>query len=272
VVLSRRLLEVYDRTIAPAWNARRLPAGLSLVGVEAPVRIGLSISPGRTEPRVEEARLRLAGLSDRVPIYALAVPLATVRRLHQEYGKPDAGYSQVTLLAARPDDVPALAAAVRRMGFSLDASDRVAAERIGAVVAVTTGALLLLSLLMVSLSALAVAQSLFASVRGRVREVAILEALGATPGDVRRLVLAQGALVGLAGGAAGLLLGLAAARGADLALARLLSDLPFRPETLFAFPAWLLGLAVLLPALSAVIGALAPAAAAARVDPARAIS
>ncbi|HSN92758.1 MAG TPA: FtsX-like permease family protein, partial [Anaeromyxobacteraceae bacterium] len=118
----------------------------------------------------------------------------------------------------------------------------------------------------------AVAQSLSASVRGRVREVAILEALGATPGDVRRVVLAQGALVGLSGGAAGVLLGLAAARAADLAAARLLPDLPFRPETLFAFPPWLLTLAVLLPAVSAVLGAVAPAAAAARVDPARAIS
>jgi hypothetical protein len=272
VVLSRRLLEVYDSTIAPAWNARRLPPGLSLVGVEARVRIGLSISPGRTEARVAEARLRLAGLSDRVPIYALAVPLDTVERLHREYGKPDAGYSQVTLLAARPDDVPALAAAVRRMGFSIDRSERAAAERVGAVVAVTTGALGLLSLLMVALAALAVAQSLSASVRGRVREVAILQALGATGGDVRRVVLAQGALVGLLGGGAGSLAGLAAARAADLALARLLPDLPFRPETLFALPAWLFALAVLLPVLAAVLGALAPAAAAARVDPARTIS
>jgi len=102
--------------------------------------------------------------------------------------------------------------------------------------------------------------------------VAVLEALGATPGDVRRVVLAQGALVGLLGGGAGALAGLAAARATDLAVARFLPDLPFRPETLFAFPAWLLGLAVLLPVLSAVLGALAPAAAAARVDPARVIS
>ena len=272
VVLSRRLLEVYDSTIAPTWNARRLPPGLSLVGLEAPVKIGLSISPGRTEPRVVETRLRLAGLSDRVPIYALAVPLGTVARLHREYDKPDAGYSQVTLLAARPDDVPPLAAAVRRMGFSIDRSERAVAERVGAVVAVTTGALGLLSLLMVALAALAVAQSLSASVRGLVRDVAVLEALGATPGDVRRVVLAQGALVGLLGGGAGALAGLAAARATDLAVARFLPDLPFRPETLFAFPAWLLGLAVLLPVLSAVLGALAPAAAAARVDPARVIS
>jgi hypothetical protein len=272
VVLSRRLLEIYDKTIAPAWNAQRLPPGLSLVGVEAPVKIGLSISPGRTEPRVTGATLRLAGLSDRVPIYLLAMPLETVRRLHEEYGKGDPGYSQVTLLARRPDDVPAVAAAVRRMGLSIDDEQRAAAERVGTVVAVTTGALALLASLMVALAALAIAQSLSASVRGRTREIAVLQALGASPADVRRLVLAQGALVGTAGGVAGALLGALAARAADAAAARLLPDIPFRPESLFAFPAWLLALGVAVPALSAVIGALAPAATAARVDPARTIS
>ena len=43
VVLSRRLLEVYDKTIAPAWSLPRLPPGVSLLGLEMPVRIGLSI-------------------------------------------------------------------------------------------------------------------------------------------------------------------------------------------------------------------------------------
>jgi hypothetical protein len=272
VVLSRRLLEIYDKTIAPAWNARRLPPGLSLVGVEAPVKIGLSISPGRTEPRVESARLRLAGLSDRVPIYLVAVPLATVRRLHEEYGKGDVGYSQVTLLARRPEDVPAVTAAVRRMGLSIDDEQRAAAERVGTVIAVTTAALALLAALMVALAALAIAQSLSASVRGRGREIAVLQALGASPGDVRRLVLAQGLLVGLAGGTAGALVGWLAARGADAAAVRVLPDVPFAPTSFFAFPPWLVVLGIAVPALSAVVGALAPAAAAARIDPARTIS
>jgi hypothetical protein len=271
-VLSRRLLEIYDKTIAPAWNARRLPPGLSLVGVEAPVQIGLSIAPGRSEPRIVRATLRLAGLSDRVPIYLVALPLDTVLRLHREYGKPDTGYSQVTLLAARPDDVPGVAAAARRMGFAVDESERAAAERVGAVVGVTTGALALLAGLMVALAALAIAQSLSASVRGRAREIAILQALGAAPGDVRAVVLVEGALLGAAGGAAGALLGWAAARGADVLAARLLPDVPFRPDSFFSFPGWVLALGIAVPAISAVLGALAPAAAAARVDPARAIT
>jgi putative ABC transport system permease protein len=272
VVLSKRLLEIYNKTIAPAWGVRRLPAGLSIVGIELPVKVGYSIVPQKTEDRVYEARLKLVGLSDRVPIYMLAVPLDTVRRLHREYQKQEQGYTQVTVLAARPEDVPQLTAAIRRMGFSVDEGERSTAERVGTVVAVTTGALVFLAGVMCALAALAIAQSLSASVRGRAREIAILEAVGAAPADVRRIVLLEGAIVGLAGGIAGALLALAAARLADRVAVGLLPDFPFRPETFFAFPAWVAALGLAVPVVAAVLGALAPAAAAARVDPARTLS
>jgi putative ABC transport system permease protein len=272
VVISGRLLEIYNKTIAPAWNVRRLPAGLSLVGLEVPVKVGFSIVPQKTEDRVFESRLVLAGLSDRVPIYAAAVPLDTVRRLHRAYGKPEQGYTQVTLLARRPDDVPGIVAAARRMGFTVDEGERSAAERVGTVVLVTTGALVLLATVMCGLAALAIAQSLSASVRGRAKEIAVLAAVGAAPGDVRRIVLAEAAILGIAGGVVGTALALALAAVADRAGLRLLPDFPFRPETFFAFPAWIPLLGVTVPAVAAVVGALAPAAIAARVDPARTLS
>jgi len=272
VALSRRLVEVYDKTIAPAWNVRRLPPGPALVGLQLPVRIGYSIVPLKTEDRVEDGRLRLAALSDRVPLYAVALPLDAVRRLHREYGKPEAGYTGVAVLAARPEDVPAVAGAVRRMGFAIDDADRAVAERTGAVVAVATGALAALALLMIAVAGLAIAQSLFASVRARAREIAVLRAVGATRGDVRALVLAEAALLGLAGGALGTLAARLAALGADRLALRLLPDFPFRPESYFLFPTWLWVAGTAVAALAAVVGALAPAAAASRVDPARAIA
>jgi ABC-type lipoprotein release transport system permease subunit len=143
---------------------------------------------------------------------------------------------------------------------------------VGTIVAVTTGALAFLAAVMCALAALAIAQSLSASVRGRAKEIAVLEALGAAPSDVRRVVLFEGAIVGLAGGIAGAILARLAALGADRVAARIVPDFPFRPETFFAFPAWLALLGVAVPALAAVVGALAPAAAAARVDPARTLS
>jgi putative ABC transport system permease protein len=272
VLLSKRLLEIYNKTIAPAWGVRRLPAGLSVVGLELPVKVGRSIVPLKTEDRVYDARLKLVGLSDRVPIYMLAMPLATVRRLHAEYGKADQGYTQATLLARAPEDVPALTAAVRRMGLSVDEGERQIAERVGTVVLVTTGALVFLAGVMCALAALAIAQSLSASVRGRAKEFAVLESLGAAPADVRRIVLAEGAIVGLAGGLVGAALAAGATVLADRAAASLLPDFPFRPDTFFAFPPWLAALGVVVPLAAAVLGALAPAAAAARVDPARTLS
>ncbi|HSM91522.1 MAG TPA: ABC transporter permease [Anaeromyxobacteraceae bacterium] len=272
VMLSRRLIEVYNKTIAPSWNVRKLPMGLSLVGLQLPVQVGYSIVPQKTEDRIFESRLRLVGLSDRVPLYMLAMPLGTVRRLNREYGKVDAGYTQVTLLARRPEDAPIVAAAVRRMGFALDEGERATAERVGTVVAVTTLALALLATLMVALAALAIAQSLSANVRARAREIAILRAVGATPADVRGIILVEGGVVGLAGGLLGAAGARLAALGADRLAARLLPDFPFRPETFFSFPAWVPALAVAVALGAAILGALAPAALAARVDPARTLA
>lgn len=272
VVLSRRLVEIYNKTIAPTWGIPGLPAGLDPVGIELPLRIGVSIIPGKSERRILEVRVRLAGLSDRVPLYAMAVPLATVQRLHRLYNRSDPGYGQVTLLADSPADAPAIAAAARRMGFNVDRSELATAERVGTVVRVTTGALVGLALLMTALAALAIARSRAASVAARSREIALLQALGATARDVRAMVLLEALLVGGGGG----LLGMAVGRGlgllGDLAWHGLLPDFPYRPEAILIFPAWLLAATVGVAALSAVTGALTPAAAAARVDPARALS
>jgi hypothetical protein len=272
VVLSRRLVEIFTTAIAPTWGLPGLPKGFDPVGLEVPLRVGLSIVPGHSERQVIEVRVRLAGLSDRVPIHAMAVPLATVRRLHRLYGRGDPGFGQVTLLAASPADAPRIAAAARRMGFGVDRGEQATAERVGTVVAITTAALAGLALLMTALAALAIARSRAASVAARSREIALLQALGATGGDVGRLVLVEALLVAGGGGLAGVALARALGLVGELAWRRLLPDFAYRPDALLVFPAWLLAGSVLTVALAAVIGALAPAAAAARIDPARALS
>ena len=272
VVLSRRLIEIYNKTIAPTWGIPGLPAGLDPVGIELPLRIGISIIPGKSERRVLEVRVRLAGLSDRVPLYAMAVPLATVQRLHRLYNRSDPGYGQVTLLADTPADAPEIAAAARRMGFNVDRSEQATAERVGTVVAITTVALAALALLMTALAALAIARSRAASVAARSREIALLQALGATARDVRAMVLLEALLIGGGGGLLGMVVGRCLGLLGDLAWKGLLPDFPYRPEAILIFPAWLLGASVALAALSSVMGALTPAAAAARIEPARALS
>jgi hypothetical protein len=272
IALARRLLDVYNGTIAPSWNARRLPPGPALVGLQLPVQVGQSILLHRDEERVREARLVLAGFSERIPLHAAAMPIEAVRRLHRAYGKSADGFTRAAVIARAPEDVPAIAAAVRRMGFAVDESERAMAERVGSLVALGGAALTAVALVVCGLAGIAVAQSLFGSVRARARELAVLRAVGASAADVRALVLVEAGLLGAAGGAAGLAVAQVAAAGADALLARALGGTQLAPETFFAFPPWLWATGVAVAVLAALLGALAPAALAARLDPARALA
>jgi ABC-type antimicrobial peptide transport system permease subunit len=109
-------------------------------------------------------------------------------------------------------------------------------------------------------------------VRERTREIGILRAVGATRGDVAAVVLAEAAATGLAGGVVGVLLALGAAALLDRVARKGLPDFPFKPPSFFHFEAThvVLGIAVALAA--ALVGAFFPARAAARLDPAKALT
>jgi putative ABC transport system permease protein len=106
----------------------------------------------------------------------------------------------------------------------------------------------------------------------RYREIGTYKALGASNGDVRCLFVVEAALIGLLGGAGGLLLGRVVSWiieiGVNSAASRYGVD---EPLMAFAFPAPLLGGAVLFALLVSVLSGVYPASRAARVDPVQAL-
>jgi lipoprotein-releasing system permease protein len=115
--------------------------------------------------------------------------------------------------------------------------------------------------------AFGIASVLFVSVVQKSREIGILRAMGITRGQILRLFLLQGGLLGLAGSVVGAAIGAAAlvlwrnlARGPD--------GLPLVPVTLQAV---LFAGALLLATLTGLLAAVAPALRAARLDPVVAI-
>lgn len=99
------------------------------------------------------------------------------------------------------------------------------------------------------------------SVRRRTREIGTRVALGASRGDIVRLVMRQGAGITLIGLAVGLVAGLAAARS----LSAVLYDVPPSDPLALAFAAAVLG-------ATALAACYVPAYRAARIDPARTLS
>ncbi len=268
--ISDRLLALYDTTFAPSRGLPTLTAS-ALLGFTLPVTVGRSLVAASSGPALDAA-VRIACVSSRALLAGLTVPLPVIRDWNRRGGRDSETYSSVALTAKSADALPKLVADVQRLGFAVDSGERRSARLAGEAVAIFTLVLGLLALAITALAAAAIGQSLTLSVRARRRELGLLRALGATPGDAAALVLWEAAIVGAAGGCAGLAGAVAAARLADSIMARLLPAFPGRPPSFFALSPGL-ALAVLGVALAAALaGALAPARLAARLDPSRALS
>ena len=271
VVVNRRLLEIYNKVFAPQRGLPTLTDSM-LVGFQFPIELGRSYVAAKTLPDAYEAALQLAGFSDRAPLAGVSMPLEVVRRINRHFGQDTGSYSSVLVRAERSEQMGEIAAAAKRMGLELDESERNRALQIGAAVELVTLALSLLASLITALAAVNIAQAFHAEVRERTREIGVMRSVGATRVDVASLLLVEAAITGLCGGALGVLL----ARVAGLLIDRVartgLPDFPFKPETFFDFRPThvLLGVAIALAA--ALAGAFFPARAAARLDPARALS
>jgi putative ABC transport system permease protein len=265
---SRRLVELYNRSFAKAQGLA--PIGESLLagaaGVELlRVELGRSMR-GPTGLPVRELGLAFAGLSDRAPLHGVA------RRINREYGQDAESCSSATLVARTQDQVPAIAAAVKQMGLAVDDGEKTLSQSVGGAVAVVTLALALLSGLICLLAAVNIAHGLTASVRTRAKELGVMRAVGATRRDVASLVLGEALVIGLGGGVSGTALALVGGALLDVLARSRLPDFPFKPDTFFAFSPLLLAGATALGVAAALLGALVPALAASRADPARALS
>ena len=84
--------------------------------------------------------------------------------------------------------------------------------------------LLLISVLVIIVAAVGILVAIYNSVAARMREIAILRALGATRRRILAIICLEAALVGLIGAAVGLILGHAIAAGGSVYLSRLLGQ------------------------------------------------
>jgi ABC-type antimicrobial peptide transport system permease subunit len=117
-----------------------------------------------------------------------------------------------------------------------------------------------------------IANTMVMAVYERTREIGILKAIGASPGDIRSLFIVEAALIGLLGGVVGTLLGwllgLALNRGILVYLEW--QEVPLE-GTFFVVTAWLVLLALAFATVVGLLAGLYPAARAARLDPLEAL-
>ena len=179
-------------------------------------------------------------------------------------------YSNLTVRVERPSDVPAVEDAVRQMGFSpfslLDLTRNL--RRLFAILDLLLG---IFGSLALAVASLGIINTLVMAILERRREIGVLKALGASDKDVRQLFFAEAGVMGLLGGAGGVVLGWGIGRLIQMGTNYYLRQQQIPAENIWSVPVWLVGAAILFALIVSLGAGLYPAARAARLDPVEAL-
>jgi putative ABC transport system permease protein len=183
-----------------------------------------------------------------------------------------AGLSGLTVVVDRDENIKSVAEQIRSLGLGVNSAlEYVDQQRL--MYSLIFGGMTCVAAVALLVAALGIANTMLISVLERTREIGIMKALGARNGQLQIIFVVEGALIGLAGSALGLLLAWACSFPGDAWVRTTATrDLNFKlDEALFIFPPWL-QITVLAFAIGVTaIAAIYPARRAARIDPVTAL-
>jgi putative ABC transport system permease protein len=179
-------------------------------------------------------------------------------------------YSNLTVRVEKPADVPAVEDSVRQMGYApfslLDLTRNL--RRLFAILDMLLG---IFGSLALAVASLGIINTLVMAILERRREIGVLKALGASDKDVRQLFFAEAGVMGLLGGAGGVVLGWGIGRLIQLGTNYYLRQQQIPPENIWSVPVWLVAAAIAFSLLVSLGAGLYPASRAARLDPVEAL-
>ncbi|MGH7563962.1 MAG: ABC transporter permease [Gemmatimonadota bacterium] len=267
-VISEDLIDMYNTGFAKANDLPQLTPDI-LRRRDATLLLGSSSFNPRAGAETRAVAVRLVGVSDRVPLVGISVPLELVNEWNAELaGERSPQYVQMTVVAGRAEEVDRIAGQIEAMGWTVT-TGREIASRVRTLTDVLGAAFGTIGLVVLAVAGIGIGNALLLSVMERRHEIGIFRSVGASRGDIRLLFFVEAALIGLLGAVTGIALAIGAAWVADHLLDRFLPDLPLLPESFFvlSWPILLAGLS--LGVLVSVLAAVLPAHRAARLDPAR---
>jgi putative ABC transport system permease protein len=191
---------------------------------------------------------------------------SNLRDIMQARPSGSSSYSALIVRVGNPSRVQPTQEAIKQMGFRtfslLDAT-----KSLRRVFVILDLFLAIFGSVALVVASLGIVNTLVMSVLERRREIGVLKALGASDADVKRLFFVEAGVMGVVGGALGVLLGWLIGRainfGTNVYLSR--QDLPH--ETIVLLPLWLIAGAIAFAIAVSLLSGIYPAARAARLDP-----
>jgi hypothetical protein len=216
-------------------------------------------------------RLGIAGITEREwSTVAFASP-DRLAMLQWWYNDPDylahRGYDEVFVRARSLNDAVQIVNWLSAEGYEVQSLKLMLdmANRGMIIVQTMLGSVGAIALLVASIG---IANTMIMAVYERTKEIGILKAVGAAPGQIRLLFVVEASLIGLLGGVLGTLLGWLLGLGLNWLILEILrwQEMPMQ-GTFFALSWWLVVAALAFATLVGLIAGLYPAARAARLAP-----
>jgi putative ABC transport system permease protein len=181
------------------------------------------------------------------------------------------GYSQALVIAEQdPETILQVTDEITNLGYFAFSTTSIveSLESTFLIIEAVLGGIASIALLV---AAIGIANTMVMSVLERTREIGLMKALGAQNRDVLSVFLAEAATIGLLGGVAGVIIGIAVSQLIDLLAANYLSTQGTEITSIVQTPIWLPVFAILFSMVIGLIAGIYPAFRAVQLDPVRAL-
>ncbi|MCR9164714.1 MAG: ABC transporter permease [Nannocystaceae bacterium] len=270
IIASEHVVELYNGALRRAHGFPKLNPDFVL-GIKFDLKVGASMVSASAKDSIIREKGMLVGFSRKAITLGITMPIGYTKRFNVAFGKPEDAqrYHSVILVVPEKDDVAAVAKAVEDL--NLEVADT-GAEQAALLIAIFIAVFSLVSAVIVGIAAVNIMHVFFMLVYERQHEIGIMRAVGASRGDITTIILGEAAALGLVAGLAGILLAFGAAAGFDAISANYIPDFPYKPQSYFTFPPWLIASSLGFSVAFCVLGAFLPARRAARMQPAAVLS
>lgn len=270
IIASDHIVELYNGTLRRAHNFPQLNPE-AVRGLTFDLVVGASMVQASRKDQALKEKGRLVGFSDKAIPLGLTMPLGYTQRFNVAFGAEEDAkrYHSVILKVPSKDDVAMVAKGVDDLGLAVKDSG---AEEAALLIAVFMLVFGLVSAVIVGIAAVNIMHVFFMLVYERQREIGIMRAVGASKGDVARIILGEAAVLGIMAGTVGVVLAIGAGYGFDVLSASYVPDFPYKPTTYFEYPWWLVVASLGFATSFCVVGAFLPARRAAGMEPAHVLS
>ena len=181
-------------------------------------------------------------------------------------GDDTGGYTAARVQLRDEDAYAEVKSAIERQGlFATGFRDQFA--QLDRLFAILNGTLAIVGLIALFVATIGIANTMMMNVMERTREIGVMKAIGGEDGDVQRLFVAESLLLGIAGGALGLVFGWLLTAGLSAGVIAYLDRIGIPPVDVFYTPPGLIAGIVAVTLVVSVSAGFLPARRAARIEP-----